>query len=92
VTANEELQTSDCYAETFNGSLSDECLNVHWLETIEDAKATIETRRRDYNDTRPHRALKDVAPEEYARNSGVQSADGINRADRSYLVPVRFIS
>ena len=64
----------NCYVETFNGSLRDECLNVHWFETIEDAKAIIEAWRRDYNETRPHTALKDVAPEEYARNSGAQNA------------------
>jgi len=66
--------TDNCYVETFNGSLRDECLNVHWFETIEDAKAIIEAWRRDYNETRPHTALKDVAPEEYARNSGAQNA------------------
>jgi putative transposase len=29
------------------GSLRDECLNVHWFETVEEAKATIEAWRRD---------------------------------------------
>ena len=66
--------TDNCYVETFNGSLRDECLNVHWFETIEDAKAIIEAWRRDYNETRPHMALNDVAPEEYARHSGAQNA------------------
>jgi len=66
--------TDNCYVETFNGSLRDECLNVHWFETIEDAKVIIEAWRRDYNETRPHMALKDVAPEEYAHNSGGQNA------------------
>jgi hypothetical protein len=42
--------TDNCYVETFNGSLRDECLNVHWFETLEDAKATIEAWRRDYNE------------------------------------------
>jgi putative transposase len=49
-------------------------LNVHWFETIEDAKAIIEAWRRDYNESRPHMALKNVAPEEYTRNSGAQNA------------------
>ena len=62
----------DCYVETFNESLRDECLNVHWFETIEDAKVT-EAWRRDYNETRPHMALNDVAPEEYAHNLGAQN-------------------
>lgn len=62
--------TDNCYIETFNGSLRDECLNVHWFESIDDAKEIIEAWRRDYNETRPHMALKDVAPEVYARHLG----------------------
>jgi len=57
--------------ESFNGSLRDECLNVHWFENLEDAKATIEGWRREYNETRPHMALKGAAPEEYAHRMGV---------------------
>ena len=33
--------TDNSFIETFNGSLRDECLNVHWFETMEDAKPTI---------------------------------------------------
>ena len=54
--------------------MRDECLNVHWFDTIEEAKVIIEAWRRDYNETRPHMALNDVAPEEYARNLGAQNA------------------
>ena len=65
----------NAFIESFNGRLRDECLNVHWFETMEDAKAIIEAWRRDYNETRPHMALNDVAPEEYARHSGVLNAE-----------------
>jgi putative transposase len=34
--------TDNCFIETFNGSLRDECLNVHWFETIDEAKEMIE--------------------------------------------------
>jgi putative transposase len=34
--------TDNCYVETFNGSLRDECLNVHWFDTVEEAKVIIE--------------------------------------------------
>jgi putative transposase len=67
--------TDNCYVETFNGSLRDECLNVHWFETLEDAKATIEAWRRDYNETRPHMSLKDASPEEYARRTRLLNAE-----------------
>jgi len=51
--------TDNCFIETFNGSLRDECLNVHWFETLDDAKEKIEAWRRDYNESRPHQALQD---------------------------------
>lgn len=67
--------TDNCFVETFNGSFRDECLNVHWFETMEDAKGTIEAWRRDYNETRPHMALKDIAPEEFARQIGTSKVE-----------------
>ena len=67
--------TDNCYVESFNGSFRDECLNVHWFETIDDAKAIIESWRRDYNESRPHMALKDIAPQAYARNLGTLNAE-----------------
>lgn len=36
--------TGNCYVETFNGSLRDECLDVHWFESMDDARAIIEDR------------------------------------------------
>nr|WP_186237978.1 IS3 family transposase [Burkholderia gladioli] len=59
--------TDNCHIETFNGSFRDECLNLHWFETLSEAKAIIEAWRRDYNESRPHSALKDLAPAEFAR-------------------------
>ncbi|WP_420796208.1 IS3 family transposase [Burkholderia gladioli] len=59
--------TDNCHIETFNGSFRDECLNLHWFETLGEAKAIIEAWRRDYNENRPHSALKDLAPAEFAR-------------------------
>ena len=58
--------TDNCFIETFNGSLRDECLNVHWFETLEEAKVRIEAWRRDYNESRPHQALRDQTPVEFA--------------------------
>jgi len=62
--------TDNCYMETFNGSLRDECLNVHWFETLDQARAIIETWRRDYNESRPHMALGEAAPSDFARRIG----------------------
>ncbi len=59
--------TDNCHIETFNGSFRDERLNLHWFETLGEAKAIIEVWRRDYNESRPHSALKELAPTEFAR-------------------------
>jgi putative transposase len=59
--------TDNPFIESFNGSLRDECLNVHWFMSLEDARQKIETWRQDYNNFRPHSALSDTAPALFAR-------------------------
>lgn len=59
--------TDNSFVETFNGSLRDECLNVNWFESIEEAKAIAEAWRTDYNESRPHMAHNGVPPGEFAR-------------------------
>jgi len=58
--------TDNAFVETFNGTFRDECLNVHWFETLAEAKQLIEGWRREYNESRPHRALRDKTPSEFA--------------------------
>ena len=58
--------TDNCFIETFNGSLRDECLNVHWFESMEEAKERIEVWRVDYNESRPHQGLEEQTPMEFA--------------------------
>ena len=53
------------FIESFNGRLRDECLNVHWFSGLDDARRKIEDWRRDYNETRPHSSLGDLAPATY---------------------------
>lgn len=55
------------YVESFNGKLRDECLNGHWFLTLGDARRTLEEWRMIYNRVRPHSALGNMSPEEYAR-------------------------
>ena len=45
--------TDNPFIESFNGSLRDECLNVHWFMSLQDARAKIESWRQDYNHFRP---------------------------------------
>src|SRR5881398_4044989 len=54
------------YIESFNGRLRDECLNTEVFSNLADAREKLECWRRDYNETRPHSALADRTPEEFA--------------------------
>jgi putative transposase len=59
--------TENAFAESFIGSLHDECLNVNWFLSLEDARDKIEAWRMDYNEYRPHSSLGYRAPGDYAR-------------------------
>lgn len=65
--------TDNCHIETFNGSFRDECLNLHWFETLEEAKAIIEAWRKDYNESRPHSTLNNLPPAEFVRQIRLSS-------------------
>jgi putative transposase len=54
------------FMESFNGKFRDECLNEHWFQGLSDARRIIENWRSDYNLRRPHSALKNMTPVEYA--------------------------
>lgn len=56
----------NCYIESFNGRLRDECLNENWFRSLIQARETIEQWRRDYNQVRPHSSLGYRTPEEFA--------------------------
>ena len=56
----------NAFAESVNGTLRNECLNVHWFLTLADARQTIETWRRDYDEVRPHSSLANLTPWAFA--------------------------
>ncbi len=58
--------TDNAHVESFNGTLRAECLDVHWFETLAEAKQVIESWRREYNESRPHRSLGERTPSEFA--------------------------
>ena len=59
--------TQNAFVESFNGRFRDECLNEHWFESLNEARAVIEEWRSDYNGYRPHSSLGDITPEEFAQ-------------------------
>lgn len=54
------------FAESFNGTFREECLNENWFVSLLDAQQTIETWRLDYLAERPHSSLGDRTPAEFA--------------------------
>ena len=58
--------TDNALIESFNGRLRAECLNENWFLSLEDAEEKISSWRRDYNEQRPHSALGNLAPREFA--------------------------
>jgi putative transposase len=61
------------FIESFNGRLRDECLNGEFFFELADARQKLEKWRHDYNEQRPHGALSDRTPSEFARTLGQRS-------------------
>jgi putative transposase len=60
--------TDNPYIESFNGSFRDECLNIHWFMSLEDAQEKIDHWRLEYNSYRPHSSIDDMTPDEFEQN------------------------
>ena len=60
--------TDNAYIESFNGTLRRECLNTQWFLSLTDAQQQLDRWRDEYTVSRPHRALHDSPPFEFARN------------------------
>ena len=66
--------TDNCFIESFNGKLRQECLDQQWFSSIEEAKRCIEEWRREYNQERPHRSLQGLSPAEFVARWRAQEA------------------
>jgi putative transposase len=56
----------NAFAESFIGRLRDECLNETLFSSLAQARSVLAAWRDDYNRHRPHSALGNAAPEEFA--------------------------
>ena len=68
------------YIESFNGRLRDECLNVEIFFTLADARRKLALWLHDYSNHRPHSALADRTPAEFAAG-----CSGGNGGDKTAL-------
>jgi len=76
------------FIESFNGRLRDECLNVEWFSSLDDARARLSKFREHYNRERPHSALADRTPAAFAglHRSKEKSSTLMGRALQSLLI------
>lgn len=59
--------TDNALIESFHANLRKECLDQHWFFSLDDAREKVATWRKEYNETRPHSSLGDLAPIEFVR-------------------------
>ncbi len=62
--------------ERFNGTVRDECLNLHLFASVAEARVRLEAFRQHYNDERPHSRLGYQTPSEFKRAWVQAQADG----------------
>ena len=54
------------FIEAFNGRFRQVCLNENWFLSLAEAAEKVESWRRHYNGERPHSALRNLSPREFA--------------------------
>ncbi len=75
------------FIESFNGRLRDECLNLEWFSSLEDARQKLAKFREHYNRERPHSALADRTPAAFAElHRKKKSSTLMGRALQSLLI------
>jgi putative transposase len=74
------------FIESFNGRLRDECLNVEWFASLEDARRKLAKFREHYNRERPHRSLADRTPAAFAALHQEKASTLLGRALQSLLI------
>jgi putative transposase len=56
------------YGERFNGTVRDECLNMHVFQSVAEARVVLAAYRQQYNEERPHSSLGYRTPAEFKRD------------------------
>ena len=58
--------TQTAFIESFNGKLRDDCLKETQFSSLAKARSTLEEWQEDYKTNRPHSALGNLTPREFA--------------------------
>jgi putative transposase len=72
----------NCFVESFNGRVREECLNLHWFIDLADARRTIASWMREYNEERGHSSLGKRTPRQFATQwrSAMEAAENAKSA------------
>lgn len=57
----------NCFIESFNGRVRDECLNENWFTSLQHAQAVVRAWKEHYNERREHGSLGGLTPSEFAQ-------------------------
>lgn len=77
--------TQNALIESFNGKFRDECLNLHWFTSLDDANRIIQVWKHDYNNGRPHSSLRNLTPVAFARSLEEKFLSGQNPVSQGNL-------
>jgi putative transposase len=82
--------TQNAFIESFNARLRDELLNETLFTSLVQVRAVLTAWKNDYNDVRPHSALGNLTPTEYADRSapGLQRGGALRYTEGSAPRPV----
>ena len=70
--------TDNAFIESFNGRVRQELLNASWFESLDAGREMAAAWRAEYNAHRPHRALGNLSPSEYARAQSQTTSEAAN--------------
>jgi putative transposase len=77
--------TDNAFIEAFNSKFRSECLNAHWLMSLDDARSKMEDWRRHYNEERPHSGIGQNTPIQLQKFGGASSPSLAIEAENSSL-------
>lgn len=69
--------TDNALIESFIGSFRDECLNVNWFLSLEDAQEKIASWRIEYNTFRPHSSLENRTPSDFVEEQSEKIVENV---------------
>ena len=68
------------YAESFNSRFRDECLEMNYFYTLNEAQRVAQTWKKHYNTQRPHTSLGNKTPSEFAACCGATRSASLHSA------------